>query len=138
MSRSPDPFKFLPQRIAAEWHAQSERANLTPADRKKAEEVFAAKLALVGRMHRAGVGILVGTDANGLAASVVPGFSVHDELALLVKAGLTPLAALQAATSQPARFLEMTADFGSIDEMKRADLVLLDGDPTRDIANTFL
>ncbi len=128
--------QYLPRQVAAEWKAQFERANLAPADRKKGEEVFEAKLALVGRMHRAGAGILVGTDANGLAASVVPGFSVHDELALLVKAGLSPLAALQAATIQPARFMGTAADFGSIDDTKRADLVLLDDDPTRDISNT--
>ena len=60
-------------------------------------------LALVGQMQKGGVKILAGTDSA--APYVVPGFSLHEELALLVKAGLTPMEALQAATRNPAEFL---------------------------------
>jgi tetratricopeptide (TPR) repeat protein len=66
----------------------------------------------------------------------MPGFSLHDELGLLVKAGLTPMQALQAATSNPARFLGTEKDFGTIEEGKVADLVLLDANPLDDIANS--
>jgi imidazolonepropionase-like amidohydrolase len=65
-----------------------------------------------------------------------PGFGLHDELALLVDSGLTPLAALQAATINPARFLGKTTDEGTIDPGKLANLVLLRADPLTDIHHT--
>jgi imidazolonepropionase-like amidohydrolase len=66
----------------------------------------------------------------------MPGFSLHDELALLVESGLTHLAALQAATLRPAEFLGRTEDIGVIAAGKRADLVLLSADPLADIHAT--
>jgi tetratricopeptide (TPR) repeat protein len=66
----------------------------------------------------------------------MPGFSLHDELGLLVKAGLTPMQALQAATLNPARFLGIEKDSGTVEAGKIADLVLLDANPLDDIANT--
>ena len=84
--------------------------------------------------QRAGVKFLAGTDMS--IAYVYPGFSLHDELALFVQAGLTPAEALQTATTNPARFLGLEASVGSIAAGKRADLVLLDADPLADIANT--
>src|SRR5262249_6152228 len=65
-----------------------------------------------------------------------PGFSLHDELMLLVAAGLTPAEALRAATLDPARFLGLNETLGTIDTGKVADLVLLDGNPLEDIRNT--
>jgi imidazolonepropionase-like amidohydrolase len=89
---------------------------------------------LVGAMMRAGVGILAGTDdANPY---VIPGFSLHDELALLVAAGLTTMQALQAATYNPAKFLGRLDSLGTIQAGKLADLLLLDADPLADIRNT--
>jgi len=85
-------------------------------------------------MHRAGVPILAGTDVGN--PFVYPGFSLHDELGLLVEAGLTPAAALRAATLDPARYLGVADSLGSVARGKRADLVLLDADPLADIANT--
>jgi imidazolonepropionase-like amidohydrolase len=79
------------------------------------------------------VPILAGTDE--LNPYCLPGFSLHDELARLVDAGLTPLAALQAATLNPARFLHATDSLGTVETGKVADLVLLDGDPLADIRN---
>jgi imidazolonepropionase-like amidohydrolase len=67
---------------------------------------------------------------------VYPGFSLHEELAVLVQAGLRPVEALRAATISPAEFLGVDDVVGSIAEGHRADLVLLDADPTRDIRNT--
>ena len=90
--------------------------------------------ALVGLMHRQGVEILAGTDdSNPFCA---PGFSLHDELVLLVEAGLSPLQALQSATSNPARFFNRSRDLGTIEKGKLADLVLLDANPLSDIRNT--
>ena len=77
---------------------------------------------------------MTGTDCP--APGVYPGFSIHDDLDLLVRAGLTPAEALRAATFNPALFLNMSDRLGSIAEGKLADLVLLDADPLRDIRNT--
>ena len=78
--------------------------------------------------------ILAGSDVHN--PYVYPGFSLHEELALLVESGLSPLDALRAATINPARFLGVTDSLGTIAAGKIADLVMLDADPLTDIANT--
>jgi imidazolonepropionase-like amidohydrolase len=94
------------------------------------------RLQMVGAMHRAGVPVLAGTDAAWYQPYTYAGFSLHDELALLVRAGLTPIEALQSATIDAARFLGFENELGSIEKNKRADLVLLAADPLQNIANT--
>lgn len=92
----------------------------------------------VGLLHRAGVPILAGTDANaaaGAPAAISHGESLHDELKLLVDAGLRPVEAIAAATSLPARHFGL-ADRGAIVPGLRADLVLIAGDPLADIADS--
>jgi imidazolonepropionase-like amidohydrolase len=89
---------------------------------------------LVGLMYRAGVPVLAGTDS--MNPQCFPGFGLHDELALLVDAGLSPLAALQAATRNAADFMGQLEHRGTIEVGKTADLVLLDKDPLTDINNT--
>jgi imidazolonepropionase-like amidohydrolase len=101
------------------------------ADREK---FFQAELKMVGDMNKAGVPILAGTD-TAAGVRVYPGFSLHEELELLVQAGLTPMQALQASTANAAKYLGL-ADTGTIETGKRADLVLLDSDPLQDIKNT--
>ena len=98
------------------------------------EAFFQAELKMVGEMNRAGVPILAGTD-TAAGVRVYPGFSLHEELSLLVEAGLNPMQALQSATSSAAKFLDLP-DSGTITRGKRADLVLLDADPLTDIGNT--
>jgi hypothetical protein len=89
----------------------------------------------VAEMQKAGMTLLAGTDTG--APLVVPGFSLHEELALLIAtAGMTPDQALRAATVSPARVVGLADSLGSIDVGKLADLVLLDGDPLMDIRNT--
>ena len=90
---------------------------------------------IVGEMERAGVKLLAGTTTEEPLLSI-PGFSLHDELALLVQAGLTPLEALQTATLNPARFLGNEQNFGTVGPGKLADLVLLNANPVQDISNT--
>jgi imidazolonepropionase-like amidohydrolase len=87
----------------------------------------------VGLMHRAGVPILAGSDCG--VPGVAPGRSLHEELRLLVQAGLSAEDALAAATVGPARFQGRVDTSGTIETGKRADLVLLDGDPLADIGN---
>jgi N-acetylglucosamine-6-phosphate deacetylase len=97
-------------------------------------EVIQRLLQIVGKMNAAGLPVMAGTDST--APNVIPGFSLHEDLAYLVQAGLTPMQALQAATVKPAEFLHHTADQGTIAAAKRADLVLLDANPLEDIHNT--
>jgi imidazolonepropionase-like amidohydrolase len=95
---------------------------------------FAQELAMAGAMHRAGVPFLAGTDsAPGIY--IIPGFSLHDELANFVEAGFTPMEALQTATSNPALFLGRS-DIGAVKPGGLADLVLLSANPLKDSQNT--
>lgn len=110
-------------RMPAEQEAEIGRRMLTNAGRA------------VAIAHDAGVPILAGTDASDMPY-IFAGSSLHDELALLVEAGLTPPQVLQTATLNPARFLHRTEDLGTVEEGKLADLVLLDADPLDDIGNT--
>ena len=91
---------------------------------------FEHGLKLTGRAHAAGVGVLVGTD------STIGGFRYHDEMANLVRAGMSPADVLRAATIDAARYSGMEATSGSIAPGKRADLVLLSANPLDDIAAT--
>ncbi|KAI1418163.1 putative hydrolase [Hypoxylon sp. FL1857] len=94
---------------------------------------FQVALDSVAAMHNAGVPILAGTDANDSGIfTIVPGQSLHHELELLVRAGLTPLEALRAATSLAARHFNLQ-DRGRIAPGLRADLVLVEGKPDEDI-----
>jgi imidazolonepropionase-like amidohydrolase len=81
-----------------------------------------------------GVMLLAGTDFDN--PFCFPGFSLHDELALLVQCGMRPIDALRSATINPARYLKVTDSVGTIAKGKRADLVLLNGNPLTDITNT--
>jgi imidazolonepropionase-like amidohydrolase len=95
---------------------------------------FGKALQVVGGMHRAGVKLLAGTDA--LNPQCFPGFGLHDELSLMVEAGLPPMAALQAATRNPAEFMGQADRRGTVEPGKIADLILLSKDPLADIHNT--
>ena len=96
--------------------------------------VYEQMLVMTGAMQRAGVKVLAGTDTFN--AYCFPGFSVHDELELFVKTGFTPLEALQTATLNPARYLNLSRSLGTIEKGKTADLVLLDANPLESIGNT--
>lgn len=126
--------KYMRPSAVDRW--QTEQANLMKISGDVAvwRSRVARRLRLIGDMHRAGVPLLAGTDAN--LPFVVPGFSLHDELALLVKAGLTPLEALRTATVNPARFLGQSESIGLIEPGKIADLLLLEANPLQEITNT--
>jgi imidazolonepropionase-like amidohydrolase len=94
----------------------------------------ANRLAVVGEFHRAGVRMLVGTDTP--QPFVVPGASVHEELANFVAAGLSPELALAAATREAARFVGQDSLWGTVEPGQRADLLLLEANPLVDIAAT--
>jgi hypothetical protein len=130
-----DPrLKYVPPDVMDDWaELKSARVSM-PQRMAEMKRVFPTFLRIIGAMHRAGVKFLAGTDATLI--HVVPGFSLHTELALLVKAGFRPLEALQAATIAPARFMEREKELGTVEAGKFADLVLLDANPLDDISNT--
>jgi imidazolonepropionase-like amidohydrolase len=133
-----DPrLKYLSREVRAKWD-DGYYKNVPPGPRaaivKLSRLQFDEALRLVGLMYRVGVPILAGTDT--MNPQCFPGFGLHDELALLVDAGLSPLAALQAATRNAADFMGQLDRRGTIEVGKTADLVLLDKDPLADIHNT--
>jgi hypothetical protein len=130
-----DPrLKYLPQELLAEWKELEDARAVWPLRMAEMQRVFPTLLKIVGEMRRAGVNFLAGTDATMI--HVVPGFSLHDELAFFVKAGLTPLEALQTVTINPARFMGREKELGTIEPGKFADLALLDANPLADIRHT--
>jgi hypothetical protein len=134
---SADPnLKFVPRAMAAKWKQvlQVQNKFTSPGGFALREQLFAQSMRFVGRMQTAHVAILAGTDSA--APYVIPGFALHQELALLVQAGLTPMQALQAATKNPADFLGKLETQGTIEAGKTADLLLLDANPLEDIHNT--
>lgn len=107
--------------------------NLTKADFEANKVGNVIRKKLTGALNQAGAKILLGTDTPN--PFVVPGFSIHEELQNLVGAGLTPYQAIQAGTYNAAEFLEALNEFGTVSVGKRADLLLVDGNPLQDVAN---
>lgn len=101
---------------------------------KTVMDFYLKGLELTGKASRAGLKILAGTDANDTYC--FPGLSLHDELAELVKAGLSPAEALRAATLYPAEYFGLESTYGSIDNGKIADLLILNDNPLNNIENT--
>jgi len=104
----------------------------SPDDLRWADQLLAKEVELVAMMQKSGVGLLAGTD---LPPNAKDG-TIHDELAALVDAGLTPMEALETATRKPAEFLGKLDSLGTIERGKSADLLLLDANPLDDIHNT--
>jgi len=136
-ARYADRMKYLPRYIREYWDPKN-NAHLKgrSPERLVAEKLLVKKyLEVIGAMQRAGVKLMTGSDfgANPL---LFPGWGVHDEMALLVRAGLTPMEAIQAATRNPAIFLRLDKSVGTIEKNKLADMVLLAANPLEDINNT--
>jgi Amidohydrolase family len=114
------------------WQSNKDGDKLNDEDLEAGKRIFVKDLEVVGAMKRAGVTILAGTDGPYPQG----GDALHDELQLLVRAGLTPLQALQAASRDAAQTMGISKDVGTIEVGKVADMVLLDQDPLKDITNT--
>ena len=126
--------QFIPRRILEGWKKdRSELLSARPAEFRMRQALLDRSFEIVGKMNAAGVRIMAGTDTA--APFVFPGTSLHDELALLVEAGLTPLEALEAATRRPAEFLGRLEEQGTVEPGKIADLLLLDANPLDNIGN---
>src|SRR5262249_52083977 len=128
--------KYIPKKWIADWAPEHDifSKDFTPADHEALVRLYRVEIELVGRLHREGVDFLAGTDL--VRPYIFAGFSLHDELALFVQAGLTPGDALKTATYNPAKFLGMLDRLGTVEKGKFADLVLLDENPLQDIHNT--
>jgi hypothetical protein len=100
-----------------------------PEGEVRAKSMLDRFLLTIGALHRAGIPIVAGTD------QVVPGHSLHRELELYVKAGFTPMEAIQAATIVPARIMKMDKELGTVEVGKAADLIIVDGNPLDNISN---
>ena len=93
---------------------------------------------LAKELKRAGITLVFGTDSGTGGMGIVPGFSIHDELRILTEVGFTPYEAIKTGTVNAAKVVEkMTGrgDFGTIESGKRADLILVRGDPLKNLAN---
>jgi hypothetical protein len=122
-----------PAALREHWENYRRRTNLDPATREARRGEFQKYQELTGLLYRAGVPILAGTDTP--EPYVPPGFSLLQELEMLVESGLSASAALQAATINNATALKQEALLGSIAPGRFADLVILTADPTADIRN---
>jgi imidazolonepropionase-like amidohydrolase len=128
--------KYAPARLQTEWSP----ANNAYVKRFKKESVphFKSQYRLLEKLVKglrdAGGRLLAGTDAP--VPSIVPGFSLHDELKDMVASGLTPYEALRAATANVAEFFGTSGEAGTVEVGKRADLILLDANPLKDVAAT--
>ncbi len=127
--------KYVPPQVRQSWDDlyRIQLGGFSRLDFRKLRESDVARSRIVDALNKGGAHILAGTDTPN--AFVLPGYSLHEELQKLVAAGLTPYQALGAATRDAAVFLDKLDEFGTIAVGKRADLVLLAGDPLTDISN---
>jgi hypothetical protein len=127
---------YVPRSLRAEWRAyasiRSKGGRARELRRVRAQ--FDQEVALVGVLWHAGIPLLAGSDAGALYT--YPGFSLHDELALLVRAGVPPVQAIHLASGAVTEYLGLADSLGTIAPGQVADLVILDADPLRDITNT--
>lgn len=132
-TRLKENFKYLPDSIKKEWEkglALSQNIE-TPPDRIKYAEFM---LKMIGQIHENKIEIMAGTDTP--IGYLTPGLSLHEELNLLVKSGLSPLEAIKTATMNPAKYFNLEDELGLIEENMFADLVILDANPLENINNT--
>lgn len=131
-STAKPPASFEPgvTKLPVELAAQLNDVGPPSPNAAMTEKSFEKFIEIVGALHKAGIPIVAGTDQT------VPGHSLHREIELYVQAGFTPMEAIQAATSVPARVMGFDKEVGTVEVGKRADLIVIHGDPLQDIHNT--
>src|SRR5215213_7211260 len=127
-----DRLKYIPRQFRDQWYNGMKQRNINPVT-ENGKLLLKKRIEVVGLMHRTGVNILAGSDF--MNPYIIPGFSLHDELELFVRGGLSPLEALQTATINPAKFFGKEKEFGTVEEGRYADLILLDENPLENISN---
>ncbi len=129
-----ESFDLLPEPVRSMWRTNALKFAETPIP--EATTAYANWFfEMVGHLKAAEVDIMAGTDCP--IFYLTPGYSLHEELALLVQGGLTPLEAIEAATTKPAEYFNMENELGLVEEGMLADLLLLDDNPLADIRNTL-
>lgn len=116
-------------KVAPELREALETMGVPPQKGEQMATVFRSMVATVRVLHQAGVPIVAGTDQT------VPGFSLDREIELHVQAGFTPMEAIQSATLVAARAMGMDKDSGTIEPGKRADVIVVDGNPLENISD---
>jgi len=129
MNKPIESFEPGMTRVPPELLVQLNKKGESSAPAEALAMVMDVLIKMIGGLHRAGVPVVAGTDVG------VPGYTLHRELELYVKAGLTPLEAIQAATITPARVMKLENEVGTIEPGRRADLIILDADPLDNISN---
>lgn len=126
--------KYMPAQQVDQWKkAHQNRLNNSTFDRKKAEWIAINRMKILKALHEGDVKMLFGTDAPQQFS--VPGFSIHREMALMVKCGFTPYQIIQSGTKNVGEYFKEKDNFGTIEIGKRADLVLVQANPLKDVAN---
>ncbi len=126
--------KYAPPKDVEQWKAiHQKRLSQPNFDRKKVEMVATNRKRILRALSEGGVRILLGTDAPQQFS--VPGFSVHREMALMVKCGFTPYQIIQSGTKNVGDYFKSKDNFGTIEVGKRADLILVEGNPLKDVSN---
>jgi len=126
--------RYMPLGTIGQWAASKQQVLNDPAyDPEIAASAIEIRRKLILALHKAGAGLLLGSDAPQVFN--VPGFAIHRELEYLVASGLTPYEALRTGTVNPARFFGQERVFGTVETGKEADLVLLDSNPLDEISN---
>lgn len=139
-SHSLDSLRILPALqyvhplLQSKWlTANSYNRNTTPERAAYFDKLVRFHVQVIQAFKDVNVPLVAGTDAG--TSGIVGGFSLHDELELLQKAGLTPEEALRSATLLPAQWLGLESALGTIEAGKWADLILLDANPLKDVRN---
>ncbi len=125
--------RYVPRPLLAQWRQGFANFRGDDYDAEAGRRFVAIRAKLIKALNDAGAGLLLGSDAPQVLN--VPGFSIHHELRALVEAGLTPYEALRTGTVNVVQFVGQPGDFGVVKAGARADLILLDADPLRDVAN---
>ena len=127
--------RYMPASTIAQWIEAKKEFQADPNfSPEEGERFVELRHELIRALQEADAGLLLGSDAPQIFN--VPGFAAHRELGMLVEAGLTPYQALATGTRNPAVFFDELQSWGTIEEGKRADLVLLEANPLEDISNT--
>lgn len=128
--------RYMPHEMVGNWRSSHEsRRSNADFDQERVDRIAQNRIELLGVMNERGVGILMGTDAPQQYS--VPGFSLRRELPLMVDAGMSPYEILVTGTRNIGEYLAEKDDFGTIEEGKRADLVLLNANPLDDVMNAL-
>ena len=128
-----ESFTYMPDSTAEQWNeiiAEVMNAEVSPFRQQYAQWMKD----MIKNVHNSGIGIMAGTDTP--IGFLTPGFSLHEELNVLVSSGISPLEALKTATINPAKYFGLEDELGSIKENMWADLLILNANPLDDISNT--